>query len=400
MAMLHWYAEQSLAFPLYVAHVHHGLRTASDDEETLVRAYCNARSLPLTVFHADVKDEMQKGETVESAARRIRYGFFRSLARETGATHLATAHTEDDQCETVLLHLLHGAGPKGLCGILPKRQQEDLTLIRPLIACPKREILSYCAQNEIPFALDESNQDLSYTRNRIRHRLLPEMEKINPNVRRSVCRAATALQRQQQGVEARAKEFLDAHGDLLPADEMRKLPKGEQAEILRQAFQELGKQLTFEQTEQALCLLEKETASAEFDRSYLLHLGQNRIAVRKKTEPLPQISIEREETVLPDGRILRLTEGICTEETRREMIPKTLPLTLRPRKQGDTLRTSGGTKTLKKRMVELKIPQPARDSLWVLADQDRVLWCEALGSNQETAPKENERGYFISLSEK
>lgn len=400
MAMLHWYAEEKPEFPLYVAHVHHGLRPESDGEETLVTEYCKRLALPCFVFHAHVKDEREKGETVESAARRIRYEFFRSLAKTTGASHLATAHTADDQCETVLLHLLHGAGPKGLCGILPKRNEGDLILIRPLIESSKEEILQYCAEKQIPYALDQSNDDLSYTRNRIRHRLLPEMEQINPNVRRSLCKTARALQRQQQGTELRAQEFLDAYPERLPADRFRALPQGEQAEILRQLFGRLGKQLSFEQTDQGLALLNKETGTVEFDRKYILHLGQNLLTASEKAEPLPEICITGEETVLPDGRVLKLTPVICDKTNQNRLIPATLPLTLRPRKPGDTLRTPGGSKTLKKRMIELKIPLQKRDKLWVLTDDKTVLWCENVGCNPEKTPKETESGYFISLSEK
>ncbi len=400
MAMLYWYTQEKPEFPLYVAHVHHGLRPESDQEETLVTEYCKKYSLPCFVFHAHVKDEMEKGETVESAARRIRYEFFHSLAKTTGASHLATAHTADDQCETVLLHLLHGAGPKGLCGISPKRREGRLTLIRPLLESTKEEILQYCAEEQVPYAWDQSNDDLTYTRNRIRHRLLPEMEQINPNVRRSVCKTAQALQRQQQGVELRAKEFLDAFPEGLPADRFRTLPQGEQAEILRQLFGKLGKQLSFEQTDQALALLNKETGSVEFDRKYVLHLGQNLLTVSEKTDPLPEISVTGEETVLPDGRILKLTKAVCDKTNQSRLIPATLPLILRPRKPGDAIRTPGGSKTLKKRMIELKIPLQKRNQLWVLTDGETVFWCENVGFNPEITPKETERGYFISLSEK
>ena len=287
MAMLHWYSHENLGFPLYVAHVHHGLRPESDGEENTVTAYCNTLSLPCTVFHTDVKAEMQKGETVESAARRLRYGFFRTLATQVGASHIATAHTGDDQCETVLLHLLHGAGAKGLCGILPKRSEGNFTLIRPFLDCGKEEILAYCEEHKIPYAIDQSNEELTYTRNRIRHLLLPEMKKINPNLRRSICNTAQGLQRQQEALELRANQFLDAHPDGLPATELRTLPEGEQAEILRQALERLGKTLSFEQTDQGLALLKKETGTVEFDRKYQLHLGQDRLTVCEKSPPMP-----------------------------------------------------------------------------------------------------------------
>ncbi len=400
MAMLHWYARKAPEFPLYVAHVHHGLRPESDQEAQTVEEYCNGLDLPCRVFRTNVKEELQKGETVESAARRLRYGFFRILAQETGASHLATAHTRDDQCETVLLHLLHGAGPKGLCGIFPKREEGPLTLIRPLIEREKEQILSYCNANGIPYARDPSNEETVYTRNRIRHILLPEMEKINPNVRQALCRTAQTVQRQQAGLEVRAKQFLESHPRELPVRELRALPEGEQAEILRQLFARQGKQLSFEQTENALELLKKETGSLEFDRTYRLHLGQNIITLSQPKQPLPQISVTGEETPLPDGRILRVTKGQCTPSNRRSLVRPTGAMTLRPRQPGDSLRTPGGTKTLKKRMIELKIPQQKRDTLWVLADEEGVLWCEVLGMNQDKTPNQGEEGYFITLSEK
>ncbi|MBQ1965903.1 MAG: tRNA lysidine(34) synthetase TilS, partial [Clostridia bacterium] len=344
-------------------------------------------------------DEMQKGETVESAARRLRYGFFKTYAADVGATHLATAHTADDQCETVLLHLIHGAGPKGLCGILPLRTEDGLTIIRPLLNVEKKEILSYCKTHSVPFATDASNEDLTYTRNRIRHVILPEMEKINPNLRQTVCRTAETVQKQQEALTQRAEEFLSTHKNNLPADRLRQLPEGEQAEILRRWFETKGKPLSFEQTAQALALLQKTTGTVEFDRCYRLHLGQNRLTITTPEEPLQEQTVTTETTPLCDGRTLVLTKTLATKENRHGLIPAALPLTLRPRREGDKIGTAGGTKTLKKRLIELKIPQEKRDRLWILCYGETVLWCEAVGVNQKNLPAEGEEGYFISLSE-
>ncbi len=399
MAMLSWYASRSLSFPLMVAHVHHGLREESDEEEVLVSEYCKALKIPFRIFRTNVKKSLKKGETVESAARRLRYSFFCSLAKETGASHIATAHTKDDQCETILLHLIHGAGPKGLCGILPKRKEQDVTLIRPLLGCTKEELLRYCDQHAIPYAMDSSNQDLSYTRNRIRHEILPSMEQINPKLKDALCRTALAMQKQQQAFELRAEAFLTQWGDCLPANELRTLPEGEQAEILRQYFGKKGKQLSAEQVAQGLSLLKKNTGTVEFDRHYLLHLGQNRLTLSEPLPPVSAIPVTGETTILEDGRVLTLSKTVATEENRKNLIPICLPLILRTRAQGDTIRTEGGTKTLKKRMIEKKIPMEVRDRLRILTDGTKVLWCEGLGSNPETLPKPGEDGYFVSLSE-
>lgn len=399
MAMLHAYANETWDFPLYVAHVHHGLRPESDEEAVLVEEYCSRLGIDCKVFHTSVKDAMQKGETVESAARRLRYGFFKTYAQQVGATHLATAHTLDDQCETVLLHLIHGSGAKGLCGISPLRKEDGITLIRPLLQWEKRDILQYCTAHSIPFVNDPSNEDLSFTRNRIRHVILPEMEKINPNLRQTVGRTAEIMQHQQQALTQRAEEFLATYPSQIPADRLTELPRGEQAEILRSWFESKGKILSYEQTEQALALLQKPTGTVEFDRRYRLHLGQNQLTVTVPEEPLQKTEITSESTVLCDGRTLTLSRTLATKENRNTLIPAILPLTLRPRREGDKIGTAGGTKTLKKRLIELKIPQPQRDRLWVLTQNETLLWCEQAGVNQKILPQIGEEGYFISLSE-
>jgi tRNA(Ile)-lysidine synthetase-like protein len=162
----------------------------------------------------------------------------------------------------------------------------------------------------------------------------------------------------------------------------------------------MGKTLSFEQTNQGLALLQKETGTVEFDRKYQLHLGQDRLTICEKSQPLPELSITEETTLLPDGRVLTLTKKVCDKTNKNSLIPAKLPLIARPRIAGDTLRTPGGSKTLKKRMIELKIPLHKRDKLWVLTDGEHLLWCEDVGFNPETSPKETEQGYFISLSEK
>ncbi len=399
MAMLHAFLTMAPAFPLYVAHIHHGLRPESDEEAAMVEQYCGAHSVPCYVFRTNVTTERQKGETVESAARRLRYAFFKSLAAQVGATHIATAHTADDQCETVLLHLIHGAGLKGLGGILPQREEDGFLLIRPLLDWSKEEILSYCNTHSVPYCTDKSNQDLSYTRNRIRHILIPEMEQINPNLRKTLCRTAVLLQKQQRDLTDKAQTFLSAHPEEIPLKELQTLSEAEQGEVLRLWLESAGKSLSFEQTGQGLALLSKETGTVEFDRKYRLHLGQGFLSLSLKEDPLPEVTVTAEETVLPDGRTLTFHKVTATEHNRYRLIPAKLPLTLRPRREKDTIGTAGGTKTLKKRLIELKIPQYKRDRLWVLTDGARVFWCERAGTNRKIAPNPGEEGYFITLSE-
>lgn len=400
MALLHWYATRNPGFPLIAAHVHHGLRKESDREQAAVTEYCHSLGIPLRVLRINVKDARQKGETVESAARRLRYGFFATVAKEAGATHVATGHTADDQAETVLLHLIHGAGPKGLCGILPLREEEGLTLIRPFLKVEKRETEIYCKTHGVPYAVDPSNADPAYTRNRIRHEILPALRKINPRISEALGRTAEALRRQQEAAELRAAEFLAETGVPIPQKPLNALPEGDRAEVLRQLFSRHGKILSAEQTDQALTLLKKEEGSAEFDRRWILHLGQGMLSVRDKAldRPADALTVTGERTALPDGRILTLTPVTVTKENRNRTVAKKLPLELRHRQNGDKIKTPAGTRSLAKIMAEQKILAPERDRLWILTDGRELLWCERTEIRRTDAPKEGESAYFISLS--
>lgn len=401
MAMLAWYASRSLPFPIVAVHIHHGLRPESEAEAELVKDFCHRLALPCRIFRTDVRKEMLPKETVESAARRLRYAFLRQAAREEGASHIATAHTLDDQAETVLLHLIHGAGLNGLCGILPKRQEADRILIRPLLRCTRADTEDFCARQSIPFVLDPSNEDRSYTRNRIRHEILPKLREINPNITATVGRTATALQMHRAAAEERAEAFLKDAPQDLSVSRLTTLSKGDRAEVLRLWFARRGKDLSAEQTGQALSLLEKREGTVEFDRRWRLHLGQNRLSMEEilPADPFPPRTVTGDPIHLPDGRTLRLAPLKANKENRNTLLSLPLPLTLRTRRNGDKIRTPGGTKSLAKRMAELHIPLFERDTLLLLADGSHVLWCEGVGAAHQTAPEEGCEGYFITLSE-
>src|SRR5262249_48782964 len=131
---------------------------------------------------------------VEAAARQARYEFLAKTAHECGARYIATAHTADDQVETILFNVLRGTGLAGLAGIPRMRTlNESTTLIRPLLDFKRSEIISYLATLNQPYRDDETNQLLDYTRNRIRHDLIPILERdYNPRVRESLLRLAQA----------------------------------------------------------------------------------------------------------------------------------------------------------------------------------------------------------------
>jgi tRNA(Ile)-lysidine synthase len=171
---------------LLAAHFHHGLRGAeADADEQFVRQLCERLRLGLAVGRGDVLQSSQlSGDGIEADARQKRYEFLLETAHAHGARYVATAHTADDQAETILHHILRGTGIGGLGGMPRTRSlSAAVTLIRPLLEFRRTEILQYLSDRHLPYHEDSSNRDISFTRNRIRHELLPQLAaQYNPNI--------------------------------------------------------------------------------------------------------------------------------------------------------------------------------------------------------------------------
>lgn len=191
-------ALHAVGIPVTVAHVNHKLRGAeSDADEDFVLRLCDNLGLQCRVKAVDVAT-VARGGNLEATARRVRYEFFREVATLFGAGWIATAHTADDQAETVLHRLLRGTGLQGLRGIAAHRPLPSpaalqalpsatpppgrTSIIRPLLTITRTEILDYLREIHQPYREDTSNVDPRFTRNRIRHELLPLLKTFNPDV--------------------------------------------------------------------------------------------------------------------------------------------------------------------------------------------------------------------------
>jgi tRNA(Ile)-lysidine synthase len=161
---------------LFVAHLNHALRGRdADADQAWLRALCDRLAMPLEIGHTDVRKIAEtQGDGLEAAARTARYDFLRQTAERLGARFVATAHTLDDQVETLLQRILRGTGLAGLVGIPQTRPlSPSITLVRPLLAARRPEVLDYLAAIGQDFRTDASNLDPRFTRNRIRNELLP-----------------------------------------------------------------------------------------------------------------------------------------------------------------------------------------------------------------------------------
>ena len=197
LSLLHFLHESG--YPLLVCHFNHQLRPEADADAAFVRNMAKSLGLPFVSDSADVAAYAEaQGQSIEEAARELRYRFLFREAHQAKAQAVATGHTADDQAETVLMHFLRGAGLSGLKGmparlILPTFDTE-IPLVRPLLGWTRAQTEAYCRQHNLDYLTDSTNVDTNYLRNKLRHELLPQLENYNPQIRQSLAKSALALQ--------------------------------------------------------------------------------------------------------------------------------------------------------------------------------------------------------------
>jgi tRNA(Ile)-lysidine synthase len=190
-----------LGLDLHVAHFDHRLRPrASAQDAQFVADLAQRRGATIRIGRAEQPPKS------EDEARELRYAFLRRAARDVGATRIATGHTRDDQAETVLLHATRGSGLAGLAGMRPLRDD----IVRPLLAIGRADTEAVCRDAKIKACEDRSNADPKFARNRIRHRVLPELERINPQARAALARLADAAADAADVTRTAAEQSLDA----------------------------------------------------------------------------------------------------------------------------------------------------------------------------------------------
>ena len=382
---------------LTAAHYNHHLRgSESDRDEAFVRELVARRygaahivdgageyTLPpvkLIVGHGDVAAEAKRRKQgIEETARDMRYAFLYEAARAVGADAIATAHTADDNLETLLLHLVRGTGLQGLTGIPPRQGM----LVRPLLATTRREIEDYLRLYAIPHVEDSSNADENYSRNKMRRQVVPLLERFNPALRENSIDTIRYLRADNDYLNAQAAALtapaqVTAEGVSIDAQALAQAPAALAPRIARQ----LLALLTGGRTDSAAAHLVAVTAVCRGkDPSAEAHLPGGVTARREYDKlvltdrpdppPLTPFAPRRGDNPVPG-----------TDWTLRLDADPWPGLTVRPRRMGDELTLPGRPRrSLKKLFIDQKIPRRLRDRIPVLADEDGVLAVAGFGPN-------------------
>ena len=426
-ALLHISRERG--FSVSAAHFNHRLRgEESDRDENFVREQCAAVSVPFFHSGGNVRELAAKeGLNLEAAARDLRYRFFYATASSIGAARIATAHTADDNAETMLMNLARGAGAAGLSGIPPVRG----IVIRPMLCVTRDEVMRYVNMRGISYVQDSTNGLDVFTRNRIRHSVIPVLKEVNPRLTDAASAAAALSRADDEYLSQLADGFIAEHCPrpaLLAREvnvgELLKLPYAISGRVIRKLH---GSSLSHRHVTTILESCRKDGPPVRLSlpgSTVYVEYGRVVFCQKPAAEGFQPVCLSCGDSAEIPELNLRITckpveYSVFSEETTAsfryedDRIYKTFTsflfksvdicgkMTVRSRREGDAIRLSGRgvTKTLKKLFIELRIPARERTLIPVVADEAGVLAIYGLGAGDRAAPQPGEQAVRIDFDE-
>jgi tRNA(Ile)-lysidine synthase len=399
-----------LGLVLHAAHLHHGLRgEEADGDLAFARALAAQLGLPFHETRVDAGlTAKENAETIEEAARRLRYGWFRQLMASGEVEAVATAHTRDDQAETVLAKFLRGAWTEGLSGIYPVIEFPEGRILRPLLSTTRAEVEAYLNSLGQGWREDSSNRHLTYTRNRIRHELLPLLEGWNPQLREHLAQMAQLARDEEAWWTAELTRLAPAMllagrpvrgggraaGDGLSLDVTRlaALAPALQRRLLRFAAEQLGTAVDFTSTEALRNLALTGRAGQKLQlaqglrgertaRELWLTVHPGLSAGNEAAEPAPEYTVTIPGEIAAPAFGLRLRVEVT--EPAKAGVGRSA--SLRNWKPGDRirLRHSSAPRKVKEVLERLKVTGSSR-ALWPVLEFDgRIIWMRGVEADPE-----------------
>jgi len=413
--------QKNRPFTLAAAHYNHRLRgEAAEKDASFVAAWCSSIGVPCVLGEGDVAAEAKaRHKGIEETARAMRYAFLEESARNLGANRIATAHNADDNFETLLLHLVRGSGLRGLTGIPPRRGN----LVRPLLTTSRAEIEEELKKRGIPHVEDSTNAAPAYSRNKLRLEVIPVLRELNPQITRNVSETIRSLRTDNSFLTAAAERAASAarpfrEGLVIHVSEIARQPDA----IAPRVVQLLWERLHGEGPAGRAVHLEAVVALARGKDSFgELHLAGNLRVFRRGdilflgTLP-PEVSAFEPVSPVLDGETpIPGTEWsvVCRRTAAPEVPPKSRlecyidprslsgKLVLRPRRTGDTITLPHRkARTVKRLLIDAKVPREIRQHLPVLADDNGLVALAGFGPEENRLAKPGSDAYHIIFIKK
>lgn len=405
-------------FALTLAHVNHGIR---GEEAWRDRDFCcglaASYGLEICVLDADVPALAAKnGRGLEEEARSVRYAYFETLMRERNIPLLVTAHHADDNLETLLFRLCRGTGLQGLGGIAPMRPFANGTLVRPLLHCPRREILAYCKANGLQYVTDSTNTDTAYARNRIRAEVIPVLETLFDDLQVRTSDMAEELREDEAYLRSVAQDLLERilTPQGIDVKDLQALPLPIRKRVLRTWVKETcGRESERVHIDALLDLIdvtEENGAQVALPRDFFAvrEFGNLRLMPRSEGESIDfffpftvgetllenskiRLTVQRQED---HRKIHNLSTQTCIiRDDFSDIIKK--GLYWRSRRAGDVILQGGMHRKLRKLYNAEKVPARLRDRLPILCDSEGIVWAPFVGCRDGLPQKGNT--YVVSI---
>jgi len=404
-------------FSIAAAHYNHELRgEESDRDETFVMEICEEHGIPFYSGRGDVANyASRRGLGIEEAARDMRYEFFFETAEVAGAERIATAHTMDDNAETMLINLARGAGANGMSGIPPVRDK----VIRPLLHVSRNEVMAFISERGILYVEDSTNCLDIYTRNKVRHAIIPLLREINPRFNEAASTAAELFRADEDFIADIADLFIleCCIGLTAEAAALAVLPFSVSSRVIRKLY---GGNLSFNHVKDVLSLCAGDNPSASLS---LPGMAVYREYDRVIFDATPKEDDDEFAPVYPTvgnsfiilGLGLKITcksviynDNMCKPKVNASFTTfmfKSIDIygkiSVRSRREGDSIRLKGqsGTKTLKKLFIEKRIPVRKRNLIPVISDDKGVLGIHGIGVGDRAVPEPGDTVIMIVFEE-
>ena len=410
-------------FEVGAAHFNHGLRgEEADRDEQFVARQCKDRRVPFFLGCGDAEARARTlGMGIEAAARDMRYDFFYKTAGELGAKRIATGHTIEDNAETMLLNLARGSGAAGLSGIPPKRGTagSEVYMIRPMLRISREEATEYLGLRGVPYVIDSTNELDIYARNKLRHRVVPVLRELNSRFSDACASSSELLRADEEFLSELAGAFIAerCQGGKAPsvgAGDLMNLPFAVSGRVIRRLF---GGSLSLGHVKAVLRLCESGGPSARLSLPGMTVYRQYGRIVFGDASGDDAMDGGFDPIYPADGDCIEIPGAglkiTCKKVVNCDTINKSLifflfkcddiygRITVRPRREGDTIRLFGhsGTKTLKKLFIERRIPARKRAFIPIIADDAGVLAVYGAGMGSRAAPGPGDLAFLIEFEE-
>ena len=398
-----------LDFTICASHVNHGIRGEEADlDEEFCKDLCERLDIEIIVDRYPIPEIAERFKmSIEEAARWRRYSSFeRIIYGRNDIGCVAVAHNMSDNAETVIFNILRGSGARGAAGIRPVRDN----IIRPLIRISKKDILSAMNESKVPYVTDSTNLVDDYTRNYIRHEVIPSFERVASDPERMISRFSENMRSDDDFIYGVAQEFISSHSPITNSD-LKSLHYSVFVRVLALMAQTVHATISYRIAGDIYSLLDKNNFSYSVigDAIFVCERGECRISRAtteghdfcfEVSEGVTDLSPLNAVFVLSKDKNTKTYSNVYKNSIQANLSSAIISgsLYLRSKKDGDTVYYGGITHKIKKLFSDAKIPRSKRGLIPILCDENGVVWVPGFGVRDDGVPSEDRADVFVTLA--